>query len=201
MLDIYKRYAIRTKSMEARFLARLPADAAQLRECELVHGDGLAYLAIRLQHLWGEFCRELVVRSAIGRCKTDSGRILPAVRLVKNTGHIAVILGMDLANPKTRWEQPKYAKQHAKTLGVANYNEIDLGLSSVSDTASRLRTVRNFLVHPNKHTAARYFQLTRMYGLRGFPPEQLLRSTLPGGATVFERWSAEFLNAAKTAVH
>ena len=200
LLNIYRRYVARSKSIEARFLARLPIDAKQLRECEPVHGDGLAYLMVRLQHLWGEYCRELVVRSAIGGCTTISGRVVSGVPQVKKVAHISSLLGMDLTDPKTKWEQPRYAKRHARKLGVANYNEIDLGLSSVSHTANRLRSVRNYLVHPNKNTAPRYLQLTRVYGLRGLPPEQLLRHILPGGATVFETWIAELVSAAKTAV-
>ena len=59
--------------------------------CEPVHKDGRAYLVIWLQDLWGQFCRELVLRSAIGGCETRTGLRLKRVPGIKHVHDIPTV--------------------------------------------------------------------------------------------------------------
>ena len=168
--------------------------------CESVHRDGEAYLVIKLQHLWGEFCRELVVRSAIGGCETRSGRTLPPVPGVRRVRDISNIAPRLSSGPQSHWEDPVFAIRQAKRLQVANHNEIDLGLGSVSTNLANIKCIRNFIVHPNKNTRGEYYRMTRSIGFAELPPHQLLHQFLYGGATVFDDWVANLMTAAWNAV-
>ena len=65
-----------------------------------------AFLANWLQLLWGEFCCELIVRSAMGKCHTRTGNPIPGVTGVKKVSDITSIAGKPLAGIKAKWEKP-----------------------------------------------------------------------------------------------
>ena len=75
-----------------------------------------------------------------------------------------------------------------------NHLNIDLGVSSASVYLAELKTVRNFVTHPNRETAATYAQLAASRGLTKLPPEHFLRLVSPGGATTFETWTQRINN-------
>lgn len=198
--QLYTLYYRRSLSLNARFLSRLPTDPAEARVCEPIHRDGRGFLVIKLQHLWGEFCRELVVRSAIGGCETRTGQTLPRVPGVKYVADIPRVTQKPLSGPGTRWEDPGFAIDQARRLQVTNHNEIGLGLGSVSNSLDNLKCVRNFIVHPNRNTRGRYYHMTRTIGFSGIPPDHLLHQSLPGGVTIFEDWVSSLTIAAWNAV-
>ena len=186
--------------MTSRFLIELPTEPAEVRLCESIHRDGRAYLVIKLQHLWGEFCRELVVRSAIGGCETRTGQTLPRVSGIKRVRDITNINPTLSSGPQSHWEDPAFAIKQARRLQVANYNEIGLGLGSVSTNLTNLKCVRNFIVHPNRITRGKYFHMTRSMGFSGCTPDRLLHQYLAGGVTVFDDWISKLNAAAWNAV-
>lgn len=75
----------------SRSISGLPADPTEMAVCAPVHHDGLLFLMVRLQHLWGEFCRELVVRLAIGGCVTRTGMYVSPVPEVKRVSDLPTI--------------------------------------------------------------------------------------------------------------
>ena len=200
LAQLYGRYATRSLVLTSRFVAPLPQEPSAMEMCNPIHRDGRAYLVIRLQHLWAEFSRELVVRSAIGGYETRTGQILPRVPGVNCVRDIRSITKKPLSGPGAPWENPTFAITQARVLQVANCNEIDLGLGSVSTDLANLKCVRNFIVHPNTRTAGQYIQLARSIGFRKLPPDRLLHQHLPGGVTVFDSWVSAFLTAAWNAV-
>ena len=197
---LYGSYAARSRSLLSRFAASRQAGVAIY---EPLHRDGSAFLVVRLQHLWGEFCRELVVRSATGGCATRTGLYLlpaPSVKRVSDIpGVIARHTREQFSGSRTHWEDPQFAIRHARRLQVANFNRISQGLGAVT-ILDQLKDVRNFIVHPNGNTGPRYLQTTRMLGFRGMPPTQLINQRSPGGATIFETWVSELEGAAWNAV-
>ena len=203
LIALYGLYVARTVSLLSRFDASLPEKPAEKAVCEPVHRDGSAFLVVRLQHLWGEFCRELVVRSAMGGCVTRTGYHLMPAPNVKCVRDIPLVIRQStkrpFSGPGSQWEDPQFAIGLAKSLQVANLNQITLGLSSVT-TLDHLKRVRNFVVHPNEITAWKYYQTARILGFPGLPPIQLINQLLPGGATILHAWVSDLETAAWNAV-
>ena len=173
-----------------------------MKICDPIHRDGRAYLVVRLQHLWGEFCRELIVRSAIGGCITRNGHTLPRVSGVKRVSDIPKTIGRkELAGPGLNWEEPSFTIRYASQLHVANYNAISIGLSSIAvANINHIKGIRNYIVHPNSFTHRHYAQIAAALGFRGLMPDQLLSQFLPGRVTMFEAWVSDLLSAAWNAI-
>lgn len=201
LISIYARYEMRSRLLSARFAAGLPENTAEREICAPVHRDGKAYLVIRLQYLWGEFCRELVLRSAMGGCATGTGRILPRATGARRVTDIRSAIGLkELSGPGAKWEEPQFTINQAGRLGVVNYADISLGLSSASTELGNIKRLRNYLVHPNSYTSENYAQMTRRLGFRGLEPYRLLAQATPGSETVFDGWLSVLLQAAWNAV-
>lgn len=200
LLYVYGVFLRRSHALDSRLEVQLPTHPEEAEMCEPVHRDALVFLAIRVQHLWGEFCRELVVRSALGNCSTRSGQLVPPAPGSVRVRDLPNMSRLPFWGRGTYWEDPQFALRQARRLNVVNYNSIALGLTSASSVLDELKTVRNFITHPNRSTAAEYTQLTRAKGLRGLSTEQFLRQRTPGGATIFEAWTRQLATAAWNAV-
>ena len=187
----------------SRSATGLPADPAEMAVCEPVHRDGSLFLVVRLQHLWGEFCRELVVRSAIGGCVTRTGLYVPPAPEANHVRDLPDIARRfsrrSFTGPGSLWEVPSIAIERARDLQVANYRQVSLGLSAVN-VIGYLKPVRNFIVHPSASSVSGYDQAARSLGFPGLSPIRLLNQRLPGGATIFEDWVSELETAAWNAV-
>ncbi len=187
----------------SRSAEALTASPAEMMIREQLHRDGLLFLVVRLQHLWGEFCRELVLRSAIGRCVTRTGIYVPPAPDVRRVGDLPGIARRFSRRPFTGsgalWEAPEIAIGRARELRVANYGQINLGLSAVNAT-NYMKPIRNFIVHPGISSVARYDQAVRSLGFPGLSPVELLGRRLPGGASIFDVWVWELETAAWNAV-
>ena len=197
---IYGLYLSRSQTLVGRLATKLPTNPVEARECEPVHHDGFAFQMIRIQHLWGEFCRELVVRSAMGGCTTRTGNQLSRVPHVSRVSDLPKVTKLAFAGRGSNWEEPKFALKQAAILSVSNYLDVNLGIGSASTVLADLKVVRNFLTHPNQATAKIYDQLARENGFRGLSPDQFLQQLTPGGATIFEAWSRNLIVAAWNAV-
>ena len=197
---IYGLYRSRSQTLVGRLATKLPTDQVEAKQCEPVHHDGLAFQVIRLQHLWGEFCRELVVRSAMGGCTTRTGTRLSRVSRVSRVSDLPKVTKSPFAGRGSNWEEPKFRLKQADNLSIANYVEVNLGISSASTVLADLKIVRNCLTHPNQATAKIYDQLARQHGFRGLSPDQFLQQLTTGGATIYEAWSQILIVAAWHAV-
>lgn len=195
---LYGRYVARSKALLERFKCPLPLDDKESEACCPAHKDGRAYLVVRVQLLWAEFSRQLVIRSAAGRCRTRTGRLLSRVPIMRKPGDYPRIIRQLKAGPGTKWDEPSFAIQLAYDLSVTNYNQISLGLGSA--TISEIKCVRNFIVHPNVVTNTNYLQLTRNRGHYNVDPDTLISDRVAGGATLFETWVEDLLVSAWNAV-
>ena len=152
----------------------------------------------RLQYLFGQFCCELVVRSAMGECVTRTGQTLSRVNGVKKVSDIPRVAGKPLAGPQAKWDDPVYAIGISCTLGVTNKVEIDRGLQSAD--MGDIKLLRNYVIHPNQHTKPRYINMIRLHGLREIDPDQFLRHQPIGGLAMLEGWVQNLLDSAWNAV-
>lgn len=191
---IYARFAGRTDRIVTAFQTPLPANAAAAEICRPIHTAGKAYLVNRLQMLWGEYSRNLIILSSRGNALTISGNLLPPAPGFAGIRHI---LGNHFSGgPGTQWDKPDWAIQRADQLNPANGSQIRLGLRTAP--VDDLRVIRNFLVHPNRQTSSHYQTLAEALGFSGLAPQELLISSFEG-STVLESWIADFQLAAYNA--
>ena len=188
---LYSRFAYRTDLISEIFRTPLPLHLQDAVNCQPIHSAGEVQLINRLLVLWGEYCRNLVIISALGDALTIQGTLLSPSTGVRGFSDIRVKLGVNFgAGPRTKWDEPQWALQCANTLSPTNMNQIGLGLTGVS--VDSLKSVRNFLVHPNERTRNIYQNLAQALGYHGIEPKALLNSNLGIGSTVLESWIADF---------
>lgn len=156
------------------------------------------FFVIRLQTLWGEFCRNLVVRSALGQVKTLSGTVVANAPGVSALGDIAKITGKPITGPGANWHIPTFAVNSANALQTLNYPQISAGLGSVN--GSDLRSVRNYIVHPSELTKSQFDQTALNLGIIGAGPVDLISAPLHGGSNIFESWVLDLQTAAQIAI-
>lgn len=186
----YAHFVSRTDSLVNDFDSPTPQNRPHSETCPPIHEYGRLKLVIRLQMLWGEYCRQLVVSSAIGDTHTLGGKALTRVGGVSSATDILNVARTESGGRPPPWHRPTFAVRVAARLGVGNLFEIQQGLSAVSPTDDLL-AVRNYLVHPTEDTKVKYVTVARKYRSLGAGPDALLSTLLPGGATLFEVWVAE----------
>lgn len=195
---LYKRYAARNALMLERFLSPAPFDTYAARFCSQTHKDGRAHLVVRLQHLWGEFSKELVLKSAIGDGFTRFGKMLVRVGTMKSPPSNQKLVDTLKSGPSTHWEDPDYAITQAQKFSVVNYHEISLGLGSAG--LHEIKAVRNYIVHPTRNSREKFERAARNRGASGANPDIFVKQRTLGGSTLFEEWSSNLLLAAWNAI-
>jgi len=192
----YSRFLIRSDSVLRLFLS---LDSKSPKYIGTVYHQNARYFLIhRLLHLWSEFCRSVVVMSALGNCLSLSEQLIPAAPGISSYKDVSVLVKPRLSGPGTRWENPSWASYQASQLGVTNQSQLSLGFGGAP--FNNYRIVRNFVIHPNSFTRSEYVQLTRNFGKLGLGPEALLVSPVAGGATQLETWVIDFQVAALNAI-
>lgn len=89
------------------------------------------------------------------------------------------------------WHIPERSAQIARKLAPKNANQIVTALSSVSPI-DEIRAVRNYVVHPNRDSRAKYDAAARRLGVFDSDPDILLTSKVyPGNVALFEYWAAQ----------
>ena len=162
-------------------------------------GYSRGFLVNRLLHLWGEFCRRLVVTSALGGCRTLNGVVISIAPTIACASDIPkVIKEKSLTGPGLNWGQPHWTTRNVNELKLANRQQINLGIGAAP--YDDFRRVRNFVVHCNPQTRSEFEVVAVTYSLIGVEPDDLLLYRLPGGGTVMEGWVRDFQSAALNAV-
>ena len=200
--ELYAHFISRTDRMVSRYNAAITADPRHRSVCTAMHRDSRLFSVIRLQHLWGEFCRELLVRSSIGGLSTIGGTYLPQVAGISHPDDVDRVAQQTLGTRgHIAWHVPRLADRVARSLSPANERQIRTALSSVSPIDDILR-IRNYLVHPSADTRRRYSAVARRFGVFDSDPDVLLSANIsPGNVTRFEYWviqlQAVALNASR----
>ena len=195
---IYVRFVYRTDLIAERFRAPLPQNIRDSASCQPIHAAGEVQLINRLLVLWGEYCRNLVIASALGNAVTIKGTLLAPAPDVAEFSHIkAKLSGNSGAGPGTRWDDPEWALRQTNLLSPVNRDQIGLGLETAP--VKDLKAVRNFLIHPNEHTAKNYRTLAQKLGYTSALPKVLLTGPVGIGSNVLESWIIDFQNSAYNA--
>lgn len=191
------RFISRSDRVVDYFGRPLPPSLAQRLLCTPVHEDARLFLVVRLQWLWSEFCRALVIDSALGGARTRGGRVLPRAPGVSRIADLRTLAGKPISGPGANWHDPQFAVGIASRLSTANYYEISTGLGSAN--VDELRLTRNYIVHPNQVTKAGFDQVTRSRGLMRADALTLIAHRSAGGVRVVEAWVSDLQTAALNA--
>ena len=192
---IYARFAGRTDRILTAFQTPLPANAAEAENCRPIHTAGAAFLVNRLQMLWGEYCRNLVILSARGNALTVAGKLISPAPDLAGFPQIKAVLGNSFGSgPNTHWDDRDWAIGRANLLKPVNGNQINIGLGTAP--IKDLKVVRNFLIHPNQRTKRAYLELARRLGYPGLEPNSLLATDWGDGIDVIGSWVKQFQDSA-----
>jgi hypothetical protein len=167
-----------------------------------------SYATVRLHDAWARFCRRLVLCSAAGELLTATAVYVPRSPAVAHSQSPLDALkatypsarqGWTVWEPK--WFEPRGAIDAAQRLQIANLSTVSAGLGAAGHGVDELRMCRNFLVHRSRLTNEALDVVRARLGLAtSTPAEQLVNTTVVGGARVFEVWWRELLLRAGAAV-
>lgn len=195
--QLYTHFLARTNHLVSKYDAPIPPDSDSSYMCPVIHNDGKAFMIVRLQLLWGQFCKELIENSALGRCQTLNGTVLRGV--VSGPRDIRRVVNRETGGKPPPWHRPMFAVTMAHNLNTQNYSQLQLALSHVSP-ADDLKTIRDYIVHPWKLTRMAYDNLSVILQAPGIDPTSLLSMRGVGGNSTFRNWVTELQNIALDAI-
>ena len=201
LASLYGTFCVRTDLVLRAFLLTPPTSPKELEgvPVELVLRHSRSFLINRVLHLWGEYCKRLIVASALGGYQTLSGVTLGRAPQIRSVSDILATIGENsIAGPRLRWGDPKWTVATLSKIQPPNVQQIKLGVGTVP--YQEFVKVRNFVVHSNSHTRSHFETVALTYSLIGASADDLLLHRLPGGGTVMEGWIREFQDAALDAV-
>ena len=200
--ELYTHFISRTERLTSTFNKSLAYHPVCVDWQIDVHRQNRMFCIVRLQYLWGEFCRELLLRSSIGKCYTIDGTYLPQVRGIRSPDDFEVeARRISRGQQYIAWHVPGRAADIVKGLSPANEMQITTALSSVSPSED-VRRIRNYIVHPNKGTRMEFSFVAQSLGIFDSDPDLLLRDRVSrSSVTRFEDWVIQLqivaLNAAR----
>lgn len=161
--------------------------------CEMV--------VIRLHDAWTRFCREVIIRSAIGNINTLGGmRLVPVVGVTDRASAIEAL--MNTYRKRTyepRWGDASECLDAATRLKIGNIATVSAAIGATNSPAESIRHVRNFYAHRKEGSAARAITTGCFYGAK-YPDVFQLRQYTTGGVTVVASWTSGLILIATAAV-
>jgi hypothetical protein len=197
----YNRFYTRTDTLLRDFTVMSPCPNITIGETALdtLIMNSRSSLVNRLFHLWGEFCRSVVVASALGGYTTLGGQVVTRAPNIKRQSDIPWAIGENrIVGIGLRWEDPQWTSVRVDRLQLANAQQVKLGIAAAP--FYQFRPVRHFVIHSNAHTRAEFEVIAKSFSLFDVEPDDLLLHRLRGGGTVLERWIREFQVSAYNAV-
>lgn len=195
---LYSHFFSRTEILVKSFHVSFPLKPVHGEFCQLLQLDGQEREIAKLQLYWGQFCHELVVRSAVGGYQTLTGDILPPAT-ISNVAAIKVEANKLCRSGHFPWHIPTNCTELARKIGTSNYRQITAGLS-LPAPVRELMAVRNYVEHPSKQTQIAYKRVARKYGLPAASPVRLLSTLQSSGNKLFDNWVISLRLMAKTAI-
>ncbi len=198
LATLYSRFHSRTARLVECFKSSAPSTPAHGEACRALETEGREREIIKLQMYWGEFCRELVLRSAMGGWRTLAGNTLGPASVMRRHDVIRTARRMSNgAHPP--WHVPSFCGNVVSQIGTQNQGQIQMGLGIVAPVQDLL-DVRNYVVHPSQVTETAFRRVGMSYGQPRATPSALLSSEGPGGGTLFETWVENLRDAARAAI-
>ncbi len=164
----------------------------------------IAYCIIKLHDQWNARCRELIVKSALGHCRTLSGTLLPRstpdnpVEKLRNIWSRNKPMNVSW---EPDWHVPAVSVRAAALLGIANYQTVANAISAVTIVDS-LRWTRNAVAHelPRPFQMFRNIQ-TGFFNPPSYRPSDYVIQRIPGsGDLIIDVWIDELKLALRAAI-
>lgn len=168
----YARFATQTYR-----LLQVVCAPAITPSCELPHVYSALFSAVRLQFLWGEFCKRIIIESALGNVSTASGRTLSTRKKRQD---------IELDVKRVRWHLREEPSKIAFKWRIENYDQVTSGLALAYAPIDEVNRFRNYLVHPGKNSRGKLVSFHRIS--LNFDPYGFLSEIIPGGISRFENW-------------
>ena len=199
-IDIYRKFENRTNGLVSEFEDKVSMVNDYGEVFEKIHNDARSFILIRLQMLWGQFCRELIIRSAFGGYNTISGTALKKGASVTDWRSVQTVVRKRSNNRHPPWHIANFSIGIAKNLRIQNYGQVSMALGGISPM-DYVIGIRNYVVHPEEKTRANYENTLRAMGMTvKIDPISLLRSRVAGGANLFEQWVTDLQTLAVNAM-
>ena len=117
--NLYAHFVSRTDIMVRKFNSPMHPDYGDTYF--LMRRSSVLFDVVRLQHLWGEFCRVLILRSALGRFTTLNGQVLAGFQNVSNAADVTRFAISINNGRRMAWHVPNLAVKVASGLSIGNY--------------------------------------------------------------------------------
>lgn len=195
---VYSRFFARTERLVKSFNAAIPSRPIHGEYCQALQRDAREREVVKLQLCWGQFCRELIIRSAAGRYRTLTGQQLPPGTMSSPSSILTEARSL-CRKAYFPWHMPTRCCDLAIRIGAPNAGQIKAGLS-VTAPVDDLLAVRNYIEHPSRHSQIRFRRVAIKYGQPQLGPVVLLSTRLSNGRTLFEHWVESFRLMAEIAV-
>jgi len=197
--EVYKRFLKRTSHLVSIFDYQMDISKSYA-SVEEVNKYIRSFILIRLHVAWANFCRELIINSAIGGHNTASGILLSKGTAVTDWNSIRLTLQNQSRTYHIPWHIAHHSLRIAQILGIQNYNQVSSALGSPSHIDCIL-AMRNFLTHPNEVSKMEYDNALVNIGINyRIEPLSLLKTRVTGGASLFGLWVSELQNMAESSI-
>lgn len=203
LVTIYDRFVSESQEIEMRFQAPTPTDPSYMGSCGVVHPYAQEMCAIRLYIVWEQFCRDLLILSAISSPVTGSGITLTPVPDLHSDIEVIKKLAKlnNVSQTNLHWGIPSDCIKYAQQLKLSNYANISAGIGLTPNPADNLRCIRNYFAHRSNDTALRLQSVAVALGLPiSTGGLQIIWQLLHGGITVFASWLDELETIASLAI-
>jgi len=163
----------------------------------------IAFCVIKLHDQWNARCRELIVRSALGNCRTLSGVVLPRsvpVNPLQILRNVWSIHGVMASSWEPDWHVPSVSVRAAGLLGIANYHTVTNAISAVT-IVENLRWTRNAVAHELPRTYKMFRSIQAFwFNPPSYCPSDYAIQRVPGTTDlIIDKWMDELKLALKAA--
>lgn len=189
----------RSEKLRERFLELCPAGHVANDH----HAYALKFIVISLLDAWSDFNRSVVLKSAVGKCTTVGGSILPKGKYVAEAE--ALIAAKTSRKGKIgvepRWHDARESVATAKKLSLGNYLTYSAAISSLSSPADQIRLVRNFFAHERSDCAEKLMASAGFVSGMDLSPTGVTGFVISDSRMVFEFWVDELQLIAAASVY
>lgn len=161
--------------------------------CSQSHGPTRVACVINLNDYWSQFCKNVMVSSAVGGWTSRSGVMLSRVTGLGSNNDVMGLLRSTYRSRPPFWE-PNWTVASdfidaCRRVGISNLADVSAAIGATGSPAEELRLTRNYLAHRNADTAARAISVLAFYGATApLDVDAVITRPAHAGAHLFETW-------------
>jgi hypothetical protein len=164
----------------------------------------ISFCIIRLHDQWNARCRELILKSALGNCKTLSGQLLRRTVRIDPLQQLRKTWSSRKGMPHTwepYWHMPAVTIRAAKLLNLSNYDTIRNAIAAIT-LIEELRWTRNAIAHelPRTYYSFRLYQSRKFNPPIYCPADYVIQRIAGTPDLIIDTWMNEIKTALKAAI-